>query len=61
MPMAGKVWTAEELEKLTPARRQQIFEASLVLDLDDVPPEFLDRVRDRVKDRIATTDSPTIT
>lgn len=59
--MADKVWTAAELEKLSPARRQQIFDASLVLDLDDVPPEFLDRVRDRVQDRIATTDSPTIT
>ena len=59
--MADKVWTAAELEKLSPAQRQQIFDASLVLDLDDVPPEFLDRVRDRVKDRIATTDTPTST
>lgn len=59
--MAGKVWTAAELEKLSPAQRQQIFDASLVLDLDDVPPEFLDRVRDRVQDRIATTDTPTST
>ena len=59
--MADRVWTAAELEKLSPAQRQQIFDASLVLDLDDVPPEFLDRVRDRVKDRIATTDTPTST
>lgn len=59
--MADKVWTAEELEKLSPAERQQIFEASLVLDLDDVPAEFLERVRDRVQDRMTTTDSPTIT
>ena len=59
--MADKVWTAAELEKLSPAQRQQIFDASLVLDLDDVPPEFLDRVRDRVQDRLATTDTPTPT
>ena len=59
--MADKVWTAAELEKLSPAQRQQIFDASLVLDLDDVPPEFLDRVRDRVQDRLATTDTPTTT
>ncbi len=59
--MADRVWTAAELEKLSPAQRQQIFDASLVLDLDDVPPEFLDRVRDRVQDRIATTDTPTST
>lgn len=56
--MADRVWTAAELEKLSPAQRQQIFDASLVLDLDDVPPEFLDRVRDRVRDRIAATDTP---
>ena len=59
--MADKVWTAAELEKLSPAQRQQIFDASLVLDLDDVPPEFLDRVRDSVQDRKATTDTPTST
>lgn len=59
--MADRVWTAAELEKLSPAQRQQIFDASLVLDLDDVPPEFLDRVRDRVQDRKATTDTPTST
>lgn len=59
--MADKVWTAAELEKLSPAQRKQIFDASLVLDLDDVPPEFLDRVRDRVQDRLATTDTPTTT
>ena len=59
--MADKVWTAAEFEKLSPAQRQQIFDASLVLDLDDVPPEFLDRVRDRVQDRKAPTDTPTST
>ena len=57
--MADKIWTAAELEKLSPAQRQEIFDASLVFDLDDVPAEFLDRVRDRVRDRIASTDTPT--
>ena len=51
--VADKVWTAAELEKLSPAQRQQIFDASLVLDLDDVPPEFLDRVRRRTEERLA--------
>jgi len=59
--MARKVWTAAELEKLSPAERQEVFEASIVGDLDDVPPEFLARVRARVEERIAATESSTKT
>ena len=54
--MARRTWTAEELEQLTPAEQDAIFEASLVDDLDDVPPEFLARIRTRLEQRIATTD-----
>lgn len=39
--MGSKVWTAAELEQMTPAERQAIFDASLVTDLDDAPPERL--------------------
>lgn len=56
--MAEKVWTAEELERLSPAERDEIFQASIVRDLDDVPPEFLERVRARVEQRIAATETP---
>jgi hypothetical protein len=41
--MADKVWTAEELGRMTPAEQDSIFEASLVDDLASVPPKFLNR------------------
>ena len=55
--MASKVWTAAELEQMTPAERQAIFDASIVTDLDQVPPEFLARVRARAEQLIAETES----
>jgi hypothetical protein len=53
--VADKVWTAEELGRMTPAEQDSIFEASLVDDLVSVPPEFLERVRNRARQRM--TDS----
>jgi hypothetical protein len=48
-----KVWTAAELEQLSPAERQRIFDESLVTDLSQVPPDFLARIRDEVRQHIA--------
>jgi hypothetical protein len=56
--VADRVWTAEELEGLTPAERDEVFQATIVRDLEDVPPEFLERVRARIDQRIAATESP---
>lgn len=55
--MASKVWTAAELEQMSPTERRAIFDASIVTDLDQVPPEFLARVRARVEKIIAETES----
>ena len=55
--MASKIWTAAELEQMSPTERKAIFDASIVTDLDQVPPEFLARVRARVEKIIAETDS----
>ena len=55
--MASKIWTAAELERMSPAERKAIFDASIVTDLDQVPPEFLARVRARVEKIIAETES----
>ena len=55
--MAEKVWTAEELEAMTPAEQDAIFEASLVTDLAEVPEEFLERVRSRTRRHIADTET----
>ena len=56
--MAQKVWTAVELEQLSPAEQDAIFTAGIVRDLAAVPPEFLARVRARLEDHIAGTESP---
>jgi hypothetical protein len=48
-----RIWTAAELERMSPPEQDAIFQASLVRDLDGVPPEFLDRVRAKVNRRIA--------
>jgi hypothetical protein len=48
-----KVWTAAELEQLSPAERQRIFDESLVTDLSQVPPDFLARIRHEVRQHIA--------
>lgn len=50
------MWTAAELEQMSPSERHAIFEASIVTDLDEVPPEFLARVRARVEKIIAETE-----
>ena len=55
--MASKVWTAAELEQLTPAQRHELFEASIVLDLADAPVELLARTRAKVERMIAEAGS----
>ena len=50
--MTDKVWTAAELERLSPAEQDAIFGASLTTDLSGLPAEFIERVRDRVRERI---------
>ena len=55
--MPAKIWTAEELQRLTPAERDAIFDASIVTDLSKVPPAFLAKVRERIELRIATSES----
>jgi hypothetical protein len=56
--VADKVWTAEELDAMTPAEQDAIFESSLITDLTQVPEEFLERVRSRVLGHIAETETP---
>ena len=56
--MAEKVWTAAELEGMSPAEQDDLFNSSIVTDLDEVPAEFLARVRARLADRAAGVESP---
>jgi hypothetical protein len=56
--MGQKIWTAEELERLSPSEQDELFNASVVTDLDDVPAEFLAKVRQRFHERIRRVDTP---
>jgi hypothetical protein len=54
--VAHKIWTAEELEAMTPAEQDAIFESSLITDPSEVPEAFLERVRQRTLNRIGDTE-----
>jgi hypothetical protein len=41
-----RIWTAEELEQLSPDDRARVVNEGLVTDLSQVPPEFLARARE---------------
>jgi hypothetical protein len=51
------VFTAAEVEQMSPVERRSIFDASLVTELHKVPPDFLTRVNGRVEKVIADTES----
>lgn len=55
--MPRKLWTAAEWEKLPPTEQDRIFAESLVMDLSDVSPEFLERVRKDTLRHIAEHDA----
>ena len=54
--MANKIWTAAELEKMTPAERREISRAAEVTDLSMVEPEFLERARAAARRHMATNE-----
>lgn len=56
-----KLWTAEELEALSSSERNEIVRAGIVTNMDQVPPEFLARIRANVLDHIASTESAATT
>ncbi len=56
-----KLWTAEDLEKLSPSERTEIVRDGIVTDIDEVPPEFLARIRANVRDHIESTESAATT
>ena len=56
--MVRRTWPAEEFEELTPAEQDEIFESSIVTELDDVPEPFLAHVRSRLRQRLDRHDTP---
>lgn len=57
--MEPKVFTAVELEGLSPAERHALFDASVVTDLHRAPQELVERARTRIHQRIAQSEAPT--
>lgn len=51
-----KIWTAAELDEMSPAERKRIFDESIVWDLDDAPAELIERARAKVLKRIAEAE-----
>jgi hypothetical protein len=52
-----KVWTAAELETLNPAERHELFDASVVIDLDQAPQDLIERARTRIHQRITQSEA----
>ena len=51
------IWTAKKLGTLSPSEQDALFEASVVSDIEKMPPELLARARARIGERIARTES----
>ncbi len=51
-----RIWSAAELEALTPDERAATIRAGFVSDPDDVPTALVDRARQKADARIAATE-----
>ena len=51
-----KIWTAEEVEKLSPNERRDLVRAGFEKDLSNVSPDLLARARLKIEAHIATTE-----
>lgn len=54
--MARKIWTAAEVEKMTPAERHEVSQTIEILDPTDFP-ELLERARESIRQRMNTPPS----
>ena len=50
---ASKIWSAEELEKMSPNERQSIVRGGFETDLSKVSPELMERTRRKIEAHIA--------
>ncbi len=51
-----RIWTAEELEQLSPNERRDIVRAGFVKDLSQVSPDLVERSRAKARERMAEAD-----
>lgn len=51
------MWTAEELARLSPVEQDEIFESSIVRDLDAAPHHLVDSARAAIQQRLEAEGS----
>ena len=51
-----KIWTAEELEKMSPNERDAIVRAGFETDLTNVSPDLVERTRRKIEAHIAANE-----
>lgn len=56
-----RIWTAEEMERLSPNERRDIVKAGFEKDLSKASPDLLDRARQKIEAHIASTEGTTAT
>lgn len=56
---ASKIWSAAELEKMTPNERQAIVRSGFETDLSEVSPDLLERTRGKIEAHIAENQNAT--
>jgi hypothetical protein len=54
----GQSWTVQEWAALSAAEQDAIFQASVLTDLAQIPPEFLASVRREFEDRVSEREMP---
>lgn len=54
---SDRIWTAAELEQLTPDERDRVIRAGFVTDPAKIPAEVVERARRKADARIAATES----
>ena len=54
-----KIWSADELMALSPAERQELFDANSSTYLADVPEHLLELARQDIQAHVACTEAPT--
>jgi hypothetical protein len=56
---ASKIWSAAELEKMSPNERQSIVRAGFETDLSKVSPELVERTQRKIEAHIAASQDAT--
>lgn len=56
---SSKIWSAEELEQMSPNERRALVRAGFETDLSKVSPELLERTRRRIEAHIAANQDAT--